>query len=221
VSHDPADRPDQDEVDGPDSGPDSGPDGDRRQALLVIDLQRDYFADDELERCRDDLVETVNRLVAAARDAGVVVVEVTTVHDPDGSTWTLSMREDGQGMALAGTPGAEPVDGLDTTGATAVTKTRDSAFFGTDLADVLARQGVGHVVLTGVSTESCIAATAADAFAHDLAVTMISDATASVEWQLHDETLQRLQAQYRQEVVTAEEVLRRWAAGRRPSSYDV
>ena len=186
---------------------------DRREALVLIDLQRDYFVDDELARCREDLVETCNRLVSAGGRAGVPVVEVRTVHDPGGSTWTLTMREDDQGVALAGTSGVEPLDGLDTEGATVVVKTRDSAFFGSDLLQVLRRERVGHLVLCGVSTESCVLATAIDAFAHDLAVTIVADGTASVDWDLHEHTLARLQAQYRQDVTDSAAVLRRWLGG--------
>lgn len=182
------------------------------EALVVVDMQRDYFRSDELERCHDDLTASINRLVETAVRLGVPVVEVHTEHDPDGSTWTLSMSEDGGGPVMAGTEGVEPVPGLDTRGAVQVTKTRDSAFFGTDLADLLRERGVSHVVLVGVSTESCIAASAVDAFAHDLAVTVVSDATASIDWALHDDALARLQAQYRQEVLTADDVVRRWGA---------
>jgi nicotinamidase-related amidase len=185
---------------------------DRREALVLIDLQNDYFADDELARCRDDLVATCNGLVRAARAAGVPVVEVRTVHEPDGTTWTRNMREDGQGMALRGSTGAEPVDGLDTGGAIVVEKTRDSALFGTDLRRVLDERSVHHLVLCGVSTESCIAATAIEAFAHDLAVTMVRDATASVDRELHDDTLAQLADRYRQEVLDAAEVRERWSA---------
>jgi nicotinamidase-related amidase len=185
---------------------------DRREALVLIDLQNDYFADDELARCRDDLVATCNGLVRAARAAGVPVVEVRTVHEPDGTTWTRNMREDGQGMALRGSTGAEPVDGLDTGGAIVVEKTRDSALFGTDLRRVLDERSVHHLVLCGVSTESCIAATAIEAFAHDLGVTMVRDATASVDRELHDDTLAQLADRYRQEVLDAAEVRERWSA---------
>ena len=189
----------------------TGDDG-RREALVVIDLQADYFDDDELERCREDLVATVNRLAAVAHRCGVPVLEVRTVHAPDRSTWTITMLETGQGIAVAGTPGAEPVAGLDLGDALIVTKTRDSAFFGTDLAEVLREQGVERVALVGISTESCVAATAADAFAHDLRVIVVSDATAAITWSLHDDALERLRKQYNQEVLTSEEVERRWQA---------
>ena len=183
------------------------------EALLLIDLQRDYFADPELERCRGDLVATCNELVRVAREVGVPVVEVQTVHEPDGSTWTLTMHEDGQGVAERGTEGVQRVEGLEPGGAEVVEKTRDSAFFGTDLAERLQRAGIDHVVLCGVSTESCIAATARDAFALDLGATLVSDATASVDWSEHDHTLSMLRTQHRQDVVTGAAVVRRWRDG--------
>ena len=174
-------------------------------ALLVIDLQYDYFDGGELAHRRDDVLDRCNRLVDRARSAGAPVIEVLTVHRHDRSTWALNMLDDDQGMALEGTRGAERLDGL-LEPDHLVVKTRDSAFFGTDLASCLSRRQVHRPVLTGVSTEPCIAATATDAYAHDLRVTLVADATASIEAHFHDETLQRLEKQYRAEVVNADEV---------------
>ena len=39
-----------------------------------------------------------------------------------------------------------------------------------------------------------------------LEVVLVEDATASIEWRLHDETLDRLKKQYRQDVVPARDV---------------
>ncbi len=174
-------------------------------ALILIDLQNDYFADDELARCRDDLLATANLLVRAARDAGAPVVEVRTVHARDKSTWALNMLDDDQGMALEGTPGAARLDGL-LEPDHVVVKLRDSAFHGTDLHLWLRERAVHRLVLAGVSTESCIAATATDAYAHDLRAVLVEDATASIEKRLHDQTLERLRQQYRQDVVSADDV---------------
>ena len=174
-------------------------------ALVIIDLQYDYFADDELERCRDDLLSECNRLIRAAREAGAPVVEVRTVHAHDKTTWALNMLEDDQGMALEGTQGADRLDGL-LEADHLVVKTRDSAFHGTDLEEWLRERDVEQLVLTGVSTESCIAATATDAYANDVRVVLVEDATASIEKALHDQTLERLRQQYRQDVVSAGQV---------------
>jgi nicotinamidase-related amidase len=174
-------------------------------ALLLIDMQNDYFVNDELARCRDDLVAACNGLVRSARAAGAPVVEVRTVHARDRSTWALNMLDDGQGMALEGSDGARRVDGL-LEPDEVVLKTRDSAFFQTSLAELLERLGVDRVVLAGVSTESCIAATATDAYARDLRVLPVRDATASVTEPLHEQTLDRLEMQYRQQAAWASDV---------------
>lgn len=164
-------------------------------ALVVIDLQVDYFRDPDLARCRDSLVERCNTLARRAGAAGAPVVEVQTVHAPDRSTWTIDMREDDQGMVVEGTPGAARLPELGLAPTVVVRKTRDSAFFGTDLAAHL--RGVRRPALVGVSTESCIRATAADAYAHDLRSVLVADATASVSASLHDEVLRGLHEQYR------------------------
>jgi nicotinamidase-related amidase len=175
------------------------------QALVLVDLQNDYFTDDELARCRDDLLDHSNQLVTRARDAGALVVEVQTIHAPDKSTWTLNMLQDDQGMVLKGTVGAQRLDGLQEPDVLIV-KTRDSAFHGTDLARLLRERHVDRVVLAGVSTESCIVATATDAYAYDIEVTLVRDATASVKESLHDDALERLHEQYRQPVAWAADV---------------
>ena len=176
-----------------------------RQALLVIDMQSDFFVDDELERCREDLTKACNELIDRAREAGVPVLELHTVHKRDKSTWALNMLEDDQGMSLEGSEGVQRVDGLKA-GDRVIPKTRDSAFFGTDLEELLKGAAVDRLVLCGVSTESCIAATATDAYARDLRVTLVEDATASIEWSQHDQTLARLKEQYRQDVLSAADV---------------
>lgn len=178
---------------------------------MVIDMQVDFFNDDELERCREDLVAACNTVIDGALERGLPVIEVRTVHPPDRSTWALNMVDDGQGMTEEGTPGADPVEGLHhagtTDGVTLVRKTRDSAFHLTELADILEREGVESVLLCGVSTESCILATATDAYARDLAVAVVKDATASVQWQLHEQAIDSMQAQYRQPAIEASQAV--------------
>lgn len=181
-------------------------------AVLVVDLQVDYFDDDELSRHRERVVAACNRLVAAARTRGVPVVEVVTEHRHDRSTWALNMLEDDCSIALEGTEGARRLPELDVAGADRVVKTRDSAFHRTDLAELLARLGVDTVVLSGISTEACLSATASDAYAHDLRVVLVEDAMASIDPGRHERALAELVAQYRQWRCDVGEVVRSWGA---------
>lgn len=175
------------------------------KALVLVDLQNDYFAHDELARCRDDLLAIGNRLVDMARKADAMVVEVRTIHARDKSTWALNMLEDDQGMVLRGSYGAERLPSLREADHV-LEKVRDSAFHRTGLEELLSEHGVDEIVLAGVSTESCIAATATDAYARDIHVLLVRDGTASVQEALHEQTLERLHEQYRQDVLWADDV---------------
>ncbi|KRC64689.1 hypothetical protein ASE12_07865 [Aeromicrobium sp. Root236] len=192
--------------------------GHSAQALIVVDMQVDYFNDNELERCRDDLVAACNTLAERALAAGAPVIEVRTEHRPDRSTWALNMRDDDSGMVIEGTAGAEPVAGLRTDGTTTVVKTRDSAFFRTELEDLLAAQGIETIALAGVSTESCIATTAADAYARDLRVVIVDEAVASVDPALNRRTQEQLEQQYRQPTVRLDQLAFEAPDGRRLSA---
>lgn len=174
-------------------------------ALLVIDLQEKFFEDEELARCRADLVATVNGLVAAAQLAGAAVLEVRTEHAADRSTWTLDMLRSGTATLLAGSDEARRVPELAPI-ATGLVKTRDSAFHGTDLAQRLRTLGVRTLVLVGISTESCIHATSVDGYAHDFQVVIPHDAVASVDWQWHDQALADLRRKHGQQVVASERI---------------
>lgn len=176
------------------------------EAVVLVDLQRDFFDDAELARHRERVVAACNTMCAQAAAVGVPVVEIRTVHARDRSTWSRNMLEDGRGMVIEGTPGAEPLPELECAAATVVPKTRDSAFHGTALAHLLEELGVTTFALGGVSTESCIAVTASDAYAHDFGVVLVEDAIASVDSEQHDRTLALLREQYRQPVATVDEL---------------
>lgn len=192
----------------------AGTDGPGSDALLLVDLQVDYLADEPLARHRPALCGAVGALLSAGRGAGVLLVEAVTEHAHDRSTWALNMHDDDAPLALAGTPGAAALPELDRRGVTTVRKTRDSAFHRTDLAGLLARRGVHRLVVVGVSTESCVYATAADAYAHDLRVVLVGDATASPDPRRHRAALEDLEDRFRQPVVATADVARRWRAGR-------
>jgi len=57
-------------------------------------------------------------------------------------------------------------------------KLRFSAFFKTDLDQVLRRLGVDTVLVTGISTMWCVLLTAADAVANDFFAVILEDLTA-------------------------------------------
>ena len=170
-------------------------------ALVVIDMQNSYFEFPDLAREREDLVARVNELIRTAHEAGRPVVLVRTEHARDKSTWTLNMCEDDQGFAFPGTEQAQFLDELVTGEHVEVTKTRDSAFFDTDLTARLEQLGVDHLLLCGVSTHSCVSQTAIDGFAENLHVAIARGAIASDNSALSEALLDFCVDQMRQPVI--------------------
>lgn len=170
-------------------------------ALVVIDMQNSYFEFPDLASVREKLVASVNELIEAAHESGRPVVLVRTEHARDGSTWTLNMCEDGQGFAYPGTEQAQFLDELVTGNHIEVVKTRDSAFFRTDLKARLAHLGVDHLLVCGVSTHSCVAQTAIDGFAENLHVAIARGAISSDNSELSEALLDFCAEQMRQPIV--------------------
>ena len=176
------------------------------RALLLIDLQEDFLTPPELREQRSDLVRAVQRWTDWAREHDVPIIEVRTVLPDDKTTWALNMRDDDQPVVLEGTPGAETLTELDLRPDLEIVKRRDDAFHGTDLLDRLRALDVDELVIGGVVTEACIAMTAASAYAHDFRVQIAEDAVTSADADAHRAALKWLRDQYRQDVVSPEEL---------------
>ena len=127
-------------------------------ALLVIDVQNDVVGD---AYARDEVVAHIRDLVERARSAGTPVVWVQHHDDeltPDTPGWRI--------VAELTPADDEPI----------VHKQYGDAFEGTDLEEVLARQGVGHLVVTGAETDACIRSTIHGAFTRGYDTTLVGDA---------------------------------------------
>jgi len=127
-------------------------------ALLVVDVQVDVVAQ-ALDR--DAVVGRVAGLVDRAREAGTPVVWVQHADagmERGSDAWQLVPE-------LARAEG-EPL----------VEKRYGDSFEATDLEEVLAARGVGHLVLAGAQTDQCIRSTAHGAFTRGYDVTLVGDA---------------------------------------------
>jgi nicotinamidase-related amidase len=127
-------------------------------ALMVIDVQKGVVAD---AHQRDAVVANISSLVDKAREAGAPVVWVQHSDEQleKGSTaWEYVpelAREE-----------SEPL----------VHKRFGDSFEDTDLEEVLAKAGVGRLVVTGAQTDACIRSTIHGAFARGYDVTLVGDA---------------------------------------------
>ena len=134
-----------------------------KTALLIIDVQRGFFEAEPAPADAGAVIGRINGLAARARACGAPVFIIQhEAEDPvlvHGSpAWELDRR-------LQAMPGD-----------TRVRKTTPDAFLRTPLQDLLARSGVGEVVVCGYASEFCIDTTVRRAASLGLAVTIASDA---------------------------------------------
>lgn len=174
-----------------------------RTALVVIDPQNDFLHPEgwyaghgvdieHMRRC----IEPVKRLVAACRDRGIPII--WTRHgfrDARDGGWLVSMRpflRDG-GLRI-GTWGYEVLDEL---GARLedryVEKNRLSAFFQTNLDLQLRAVDTETVLIAGVLTNQCVAATSKDAMFRDFKPIVVEEATGTTLPHLHAPALEMMQ----------------------------
>lgn len=154
--------------------------------LLVIDMLNDFFRSGHLMERREGLVNSINELLGAFRECGEPVTWVRQEFEPDLSDAFLEMRRQAIAMTIAGTQGAEILPELDyaTTDAVIVKK-RYSAFFRTELDQVLEDTRTEHLVVAGVNSHACVRTTVIDAYQRDLAVVVAEDGVASSDPQHH------------------------------------
>ena len=127
-------------------------------ALMVIDVQKGVVAD---AHQRNAVVANIRRLVDKAREEGVPVVWVQ--HSDE----QLEKGSDAwEYVPELARQDSEPL----------VHKTFGDSFEGTDLEEVLAKAGVGRLVVTGAQTDACIRSTIHGAFARGYDVTLVGDA---------------------------------------------
>jgi len=151
-------------------------------ALVLIDMQNDFVQPGAIACVAGAAatLPTLRRLLAGARAKGWTVIHVTREHRADGSDVELFRREafrNGQGICVAGTPGADIVPELaPLPGEYRLTKRRFSAFLFTEFDALLRRLSVSTLVLAGTQYPNCIRATAVDAMSRDYRVVVVTDA---------------------------------------------
>lgn len=182
-----------------------------RTALLLMDLQAGH-----LSHVPDTYLPHAVRALHTARAAGVPVLHValrlrpghTDAHPRNkvfGALPPHLFTADDPGAAIH--PDVAPADGE-----IVVHKNRISAFAGNDLRQVLAAQGIEHLVLAGIATGGIVLSTALQAVDLDYQVTVLSDACADPNPALHDTLVHDVLAR-RGEVTTVEEWGRALGAG--------
>ncbi len=153
----------------------------KRTALLIIDAQREYFdADGALFTPHAaEILDNLQRLLAAARASGAQVIFIRHVMAADGSDSGRMGDFDGGESFVAGTKGIEIIPELAVKeGEPIVDKTRYSAFVGTRLESILKTSGADTLIVTGLMTQYCSVTTTRHGHDLDYRMVFVVDANA-------------------------------------------
>jgi len=145
-----------------------------KSAIIVIDMLNDFVTGsigcDRAQR----IIPPLQKLLAAAREAGVPVIYSNDSHlpeiDKELKIWGPHAIRGTQGAEVIAELAPQPQDFV-------IPKRRYSGFHGTDLGLLLRELGVDTVVLTGLHVNMCLRHTAADAYFADLSIAVPSDGT--------------------------------------------
>ena len=194
-----------------------------RCALLIVDLQHDFVhrngwgaRHNPAAQSLRHVIPVVNRLIAAGRDAGVLVCYLTMEHGPglDAPNYRAryAVRDmDGDILCAAGGWGAQ----LDAEvlppqpGDVRVVRHSYDGFAGTPLDARLRADGREAVVAAGVVTNLCVQTTVQHAFALGYYVVVAEDGTASTSEAVQAMTLDNFR-QFFGAVVPGDAIVRYW-----------
>lgn len=160
-----------------------------KPVLLVIDMLND-FLDHWDAASRERLTKSINALIGVMRELDRPIIWVRQEFEPDLRDAFPEMREKGIRIAIKGTSGCQVVPELavDLSDSTVVKK-RYSAFYGTNLNEILVHLQPDALILAGVNTHACIRTTAIDAYQRDWPVIVALDCVDSYDKEHHEISL--------------------------------
>jgi nicotinamidase-related amidase len=130
------------------------------------------------------------------RKRSLPVFHVLRVHRADGSDVEINRKElfARAPFAVEGTKGAAVIDEIiPLKGEYVLTKTRMSAFIGTELDLILRTLGISTLFICGIQTPNCIRTTVFDGIAYNYPVVIIDDATGASSEEVHRANVRDMQ----------------------------
>ncbi len=137
-----------------------------KPALLVIDVQKEFFKDPTTAKSLNDAIRYINVTIALFRSKGLPVICIQHKDEED----NLVPGADGYGLP-------DSLNILDSD--VHIVKTYGNGFNKTQLAETLRKYGVDTVIISGYCAEYCVLSTYRGAIDMDLKPILLRDALAS------------------------------------------
>ena len=186
-----------------------------RAALVMIDMQRDFFEPGGFGAALGNDVSQLapaidpgKRLLDACRRHSVTIIHTREAHRADLSDCPPAKRSRGRAqlrigdlgpmgrILVAGEPGVEIIPALaPLAGEIVIDKPGKGAFYGTKLSDILAARAIMHLLIAGVTTEVCVQTTLREANDRGFECLLVEDATESYFPEFKAATLAMIRAQ--------------------------
>jgi nicotinamidase-related amidase len=197
----------------------------QQSAVVVIDMANDFvypggvIADaggPDYQARAQQIIPSLARLLAAAREAGVTVIYATDAHTPGDS----ELRK-WPPHAMAGSWNAAIVSGLaPEPGDLVIPKQTYSPFFNPAFARALEERGVTTLYITGLHTDCCARHTSGDAFQKGYDLVWVTDALQAFTDQAHQAGLEYFKAWYatdpERQLRTVDQTISDWAHAAEP-----
>ncbi|WP_185922808.1 cysteine hydrolase family protein [Hafnia paralvei] len=150
-----------------------------KQALIVIDIQNDYFDGGNYPQWNtEDTLSKIENAVAKAQLKSIPIILVQHVADVSRGTAPFFNKGttgvDIHPRILAAAPQAE-----------VVVKAFADSFYHTDLESVLSARDIEELLICGMMTQNCVAFTAVSKAAEKYSIKVLSDCCTSVSQMVH------------------------------------
>jgi len=163
-------------------------------ALLMIDFQRDFLADDgrmPVARYQTAaVIEAAQAAMLKAKTAGQLVLAIG--NEFRRSDWLMNILR--RHAAIAGSSGTQWDNRLPLDGVIYLPKWAGSAFSNPRLVEILDQHKAGTLELTGLFARACVSATAKDAMKKGFQVRILGDAIACASDRSRAAALTRLRS---------------------------
>jgi ureidoacrylate peracid hydrolase len=200
----------------------------KHSALIVVDVQNDFVADGgyfhqvggDVRKIQSFAIPPLLRLIDKAREAGVLVVFIQAIYDDQYLSAPMRERDLRTRREMpkcqSGTWGADFFAVRPLPGEPVVIKHRYSGMINTELDALLKQRGIKSLLMTGVATDTCVEATARDAYFIDYYVSLIADCCGALDDEDHLTAVKRFARDYGL-VVTSSDVIDAWQRDRPPA----
>lgn len=170
-----------------------------KKALLVIDLQNDYFPHGKYPLWNtEQTLSQVKTAIARAKALNIEVIHVQHIADPEKGIAPF-FNQGTQGVDIhAEILAAAPE-------AAVVIKRFADSFEQTNLDELLQKQGISELLLCGMMTQNCVTHTAISKAAEKYKVAIVTDCCTTVDEMIHNIALNAVAL--RVPLVTMEQVL--------------